>query len=166
MACRRSLVPLTRIPLIWARYVFAKRHWRMVGRRSLGYAVNDQVSRIISVPRIDVSLESNMSCTITTLWDGYWWRSSHLPSSRAAALGSSLSEWTRIRDELAIVELNFFGGDLHLVGLVNVGVDQGCVEGFAMLVLVGAGDLCNTYCVVSLLLGRLASEPSGKAASI
>ena len=37
--------------------------------------------------------------------------------------------------------LIFFGGGLHFVGLVNVGVNQGCVEGFVVLVLVGAGDI-------------------------
>ena len=72
----------------------------MVGWHSFGYAVNAQVSFIISLSIIDVSLELHRSCTITTLWDGCWWRSSHLPPSQAAELGSSLSEWTRIHDEL------------------------------------------------------------------
>ena len=39
------------------------------------------------------------------------------------------------------VDFNFFAGGLNLVGPVNVGVDQGFVEGFVVLVLVGAGDV-------------------------
>ena len=39
-----------------------------------------------------------------------------------------------------VVGLSFFGGFGHLVGLVEVSVDQGCVECVVVLVVVGAGD--------------------------
>ena len=41
--------------------------------------------------------------------------------------------------EATTVDVLFFEGGLLGVGLVTVGVDQGCMEGFFVLVLVGAG---------------------------
>ena len=46
-----------------------------------------------------------------------------------------------LEHEATVVDLNFFGWGLHLVGLVTVGVDQGCVEVLSVLVLAGAGDV-------------------------
>ena len=39
-----------------------------------------------------------------------------------------------------VVDLSFFGGFVNLVGLVEVSVDQGCVECVVLPVMVGAGD--------------------------